>query len=72
MNRKIIILIVSALFVTACDGIPYKVTVEYAPDEYTYECYDCEEEVYNPNLVDPYSEDTNWYIDELGNIIWKK
>lgn len=54
----------------ACDGPYYKVVVEeVVPMEEYY--YYKEETAYDPNLVDPYSEDTNWYIDETGNIVWR-
>ena len=78
MRKIIISYFITTLLLTACDGLPYKVTVEYAPEEaghYEYrECYECCEDVepYNPNLIDPYSEDTNWYIDEKGSIVWRK
>lgn len=69
--RKIVVsfIIVIWLF-PACDGPYYRVVVEEvvpAEEYYDYE----EKDAYNPNIVDPYSEDTNWYIDEVGNIVWK-
>lgn len=55
---------------SACDGPYYRVIVEeVVPAD---ECYYYEEETtFDPNLVDPYSEDTNWYIDKTGNIVWR-
>lgn len=74
MRTRIIELVVAPLLLASCDGPYFKVTVEPVVEE---QCYDCcvdpeYEEPYNPDLVDPYSEDTNWYIDETGKIIWKK
>lgn len=72
MYKDGIVVVIGALLFSACDGPNYRVVVEEivpAEDTWCQGCY--EEEVYNPNLVDPYSEDTNWYIDETGNIIWR-
>lgn len=62
--RKVGMFIFGVVFLFAsCEG-PY---VEFAPDE------GClyQEERFDPDLVDPFSEDTNWYIDDVGNIVWK-
>ena len=62
--RKVGMFIFGVVFLFAsCEG-PY---VELAPDE------GClyQEERFDPDLVDPFSEDTNWYIDDVGNIVWK-
>lgn len=68
--RKVIISIIAGVsLTTACDGPYYRVVVEEIVPAEEYICP--KEEVYNPNLIDPYSEDTNWYIDETGNIIWR-
>lgn len=58
---------------SACDGPYYRIVVEEVVPEEEHICWGCyvEDEPYNPDLVDPYSEDTNWYIDDVGNIIWK-
>lgn len=65
-------LVIGISIFSACDGPYYKVVVEeVVPAEETW-CQGYCEEVYNPNLVDPYSEDTNWYIDETGKIIWRR
>ena len=74
MRRLVYALLPLMMFFASCDGPYFKVTLEPVVEE---QCYDCcvdpeYEEPYNPDLVDPYSEDTNWYIDETGNIIWKK
>ncbi len=73
MQGIIIRLSVAALLFAACDNPQYKIVVEEVVPEEENVCWDCcvEDEPYNPNLVDPYSEDTNWYIDDVGNIIWK-
>ena len=59
--RKASVVLIAVLFLFAvCDG----------PDfEYEQQCQ--ENDTFNPNLVDPYSVDTNWYIDDVGNIVWK-
>ena len=85
LSRVLVGAFAGLMLFSACDGSHYKVTIEYQPEEkslasicYSEEiCYGCMEDVdedndeYNPNLVDPYSEDTNWYIDNLGNIVWQ-
>ncbi|MCR5424261.1 MAG: hypothetical protein K6E93_05800 [Bacteroidales bacterium] len=58
------------LILSACDGPYYRVVVEEVVPAEEYYYYE-EKDTYNPNLVDPYSEDTNWYIDDVGNIVWK-
>ena len=61
---------VGAVLFASCDGPYYRVAVEEVVSAEKYHNYE-EKEVYDPSLVDPYSEDTNWYIDETGNIIWR-
>ena len=62
--RKVGMFIFGVVFLFAsCEG-PY---VELAPDEVCL----YQEERFDPDLVDPFSEDTNWYIDDVGNIVWK-
>ena len=67
--RRLIVVLLLVLF-AACDGPYYRVVIEEYPMDPG--CCVQEEEPYNPNLVDTYSEDTNWYIDDVGNIVWKK
>ena len=66
--KTIKIALAIALF-ASCDGSSYRVTIEYEPSEDCYGCWE-EEKTYDPDLVDPFSKDTNWRIDELGNIVW--
>ena len=70
VHKVVIVILVALGIFAACDGLPYRVTVEYVPEECAYQYH--EEEEFSPNIIDPYSEDTNWYIDETGNIIWRK
>ena len=73
MRGIIIGIFVASIFFAACDGPYYRVVVEEVVPVEEHKCWDCceDEAPYNPNLVDPYSEDTNWYIDETGNIVWR-
>ena len=62
--RKVGMFIFGVVFLFAsCEG-PY---VEFAPDE------GClyQEDYFDPDFVDMFSLDTNWYIDDVGNIVLK-
>ena len=73
-TKKVFFITIALLLLfAACDNPHYRIVIEEVVPEEEDMCWDCctEDEPYNPNLVDPYSEDTNWYIDDVGNIIWK-